>query len=302
MSRRGNVGARAGALAVLSLMAPLCFRPAASSESITPLPGTRGVPRSRSTAGEYSRWLAGHMDLVFVGEFRSHERGLVRCRVVRPLRGMATDSIVAFSRLVTPSFSAERLRSGSRVLASVARQCTHDGLPCGDFYVIADDTLLSDYSSQSTAEAMAHDPRPLRFSDLDTVLISGRDFHVAIEGSDAIAIAGLIGPTANGRRRVPTAGGTFEVIGARWLVHGSASTPRYVSFPAIEDCYRGGGGWLYLLPVPRGFRSDTLALDVCARTLAARDAECLALGVPVDSLPRHVRRTERGLSLVRRQP
>lgn len=302
MLRRGNVGARAGALAVLSVMAPLCFLPAVASDAIVTSPGTRGVLRSRSTAGDLSRWLAGHMDLVFVGEFRSLERGLVRCRIVRPLRGMATDSIVAFSRLVTPSFSPERLHSGTRVLASVARQCTHDGLPCGDFFVIADDTLVSDYSSGSTAEALAHDRRPLRFSDLDTALISGRDIHAAVEGSDAIALAGLIGPMVNGGRRVPTAGGTFEVAGARWLVHGSASTPRHVTFPAIEDCYPSGGGWLYLLPVPRGFQSDTLELDVCARVLAARDGECLALGVPVDSLPRHVLRSERGLSLVWARP
>jgi hypothetical protein len=275
---------------------------ARGSDSIVVRGGTQGEPRSRSTAGEFSRWLAGHQDLVLVGEFLGtlpetmpyEGTVLVRCRVLRCLRGVAADSVVTFSRVVDVSFARERMHAGTLILAWVARQCTYHGRPCGDFYAMAGDTLVSDYSSGGSAEALRRDPQPLRFSDLDTVLVSGREIHDAIEGSDAIAVAGLIDPAA---RRGPTAGGTFEVVNARWLVPGSAVSPGYVSFPRIEDCSPSAGGWLYLLPVPRGLRSDTLTIEVCARVLAVRDGECLAIGAPVDSLARYVHRTGHGLSL-----
>jgi hypothetical protein len=287
------------------LMAAAALAPSAArgSDSILVRGGTQGEPRSRSTAGEFSRWLAGHQDLVLVGEFQAalpetlpyEGTVLVRCRVLRCLRGVAVDSVVTFSRVVDVSFARERMHAGARILAWVARQCTYHRRPCGDFYAMAGgDTLLSDYSSAGTAEALRRDPRPLRFSDLDTVVVSGREIHDAIEGTDAIAVAGLIDPTAG---RGPTAGVTFQVVNARWLVPGSAVAPGYVTFPRIEDCSPSAGGRLYLLPVPRGFRSDTLTIDVCARVLSVQDGECLAIGAPVDSLARFVRRTGRGLNL-----
>jgi len=209
---------------------------------------------------------------------------------------MSADSIVTFSRLVDPSFSPQRLRIGTPVLVSISRRCDY-GRPCGDFFVMTEDgTLLSDYRSDDQMDELSRNPLRLRFSDLDTTLISGREIRGAIEGCDAIAVTGLIAPGGSGEGRVPAMGGVFELVQARWAVHGSVATPRYVSFPMIEGC-RPDMGWLYMLPVPRGFRSDTLSLDVCARVLAVKDGESLALGIPVDSLPRFVRRTERGLSL-----
>jgi hypothetical protein len=186
---------------------------------------------------------------------------------------------------VRPSFSTDRLRPGTRVLARLSRGCTMNGANCGDFMVIANDgTLLSDYISDDQMSEKQGDPRPLRLQDLPVDLLREGDIGELLRSAAGIASAVLID-----NRHLPSAGGVWRCSLVTWVVASDDSLPSYVRFPRKESCYTESEPVQYLLPVPKGFRGDTLSVDCCPRVLQVKSGEASALGVASSHLPDVVR-------------
>jgi hypothetical protein len=243
-------------------------------------------------------WFRGAHDLVFLGRFESWHRdssggpegNIVRCSIDSIITGYSPDSVVAFSRLVRPSFAAERLRKGTPVLARVTRRCTTAGANCGDFMVIGEDgTLLSDYISSEQTADKGRDPRPLRLQDLPGEVLREGDIGTLLMASAGVARADL---TENGL--LPSAGGVWRCSDATWVIPGDVLLPAFVRFPRKEGCFVGGPAIRYLIPVPDGFQGDTLYVDCCPRVLRVEDGMSASLGVTLSEVKEVVRRDEDG--------
>lgn len=269
-----------------------------ASDPISVLGNTQGVTWSRGGATDLALWFRGVNDLVFLGRFESwqhdtsawHEGDLVRCRIDSIITGYSSDSVVAFSRLTRPSFAAERLRTGTPVLARLSRRCTITGANCGDFMVIADDgSLLSDHISSEQMAEKERDPRPLRVQDIPLDVLCDGDIGAVLRASAGVACAYL---TEN--HLLPSAGGVWRCSDATWVIPSADSLPTYVRFPRKESCYTDGPPVRYLIPVPGGFRGDTLFLDCCPRVLRVKGGVATALGVTLPEFREVVGRAEDG--------
>src|SRR5262245_25516414 len=235
-----------------------------ASDLIIGAPGT-GATHARSHARAASLGLA-HYDLVFIGRIRSITAdsagprypavcGPMSFAVEHVLRGYAGDSLVTFS--VASELDRKWFVPGTQVVAARVRG---QGIPLwnqeGFVWVVGKKGAL-------VFPAYDEDPKQrgprLRLSDLRPALVNDASVADLLRGAAGIAILTL--PRAHVGQAVV---GPYRCDSVSWVVPADSPLPTWVRLSA--DCAYVDGRRI-LVPVPRGFRGDTLLFRGCPRTL-----------------------------------
>ena len=112
----------------------------------------------------------------------------------------------------------------------------------------------------------------------------------------------LRGAAALGLARVtdvlerPEGGYSYACDSMKILLGAAPGFPRHVDIPLATDCFPEiFRGQLMLVPITKGFAGSRMTLSTCPRALAVQDGFLPAFGVPVDSVARAIRLSEKGL-------
>lgn len=253
---------------------------------------------SRSSAAGIAGWLADWPDVVFLGTFESWApnpvpyagSAVVSCRIDSLVAGYWPDSIASFGQINRPYFSPERLRPGTRIIGWFTRRCGGSGQACGAFNVVAEDgVLLHDYSDSDDARALALDPRALRWQDLPQGILRA-DVLSSIAGAGGLAAASF-----QFDAKLPTGEIVVRCVDPRWVIRSATPLPTLARFrPLTNACEWRLAPSRYLLPIPVGYRGDTLSLGCCPNHLRVEDGRAMAFDLPLDSLSSVVVRGDGG--------
>ena len=257
----------------------------------------KGEFMSRSRAAQFARWLTDWPDVVFLGRFESWVpnpiqyagAAVVSCRIDSLVSGYWPDSIVSFSQISRPYFSPELLRPGTRLLGWLTRRCGPSPA-CGAFNVLGwDGVLLHDYSDSDDARALFSDPRPLRWQDLPLEVLRANVIS-SIDGAGGMAIA-----TFRPETKLPTAEIVVRCVDPKWVIPSATSLPALAKFHRLTNsCSWEGAPTRYLLPIPVGYKGDTLTIKCCPNRLRVKDGRVLAFDLPLDSLSSVIGREDGG--------
>ena len=128
------------------------------------------------------------------------------------------------------------------------------------------------------------------------IKILGADVISSVAAAGGMAIA-----TFRFDAKLPTGEIVVRCVEPRWVMSSTTPLPMFAKFHRTNTC-----GWelaptRYLLPIPVGYKGDTLSLRCCPNRLRVKDERVMAFDLPLDSLSAVIARGAGG-SLYVREP